>query len=71
MKKCPFCTDGLLERKTIIETYQYKGHTLEIAQAGEYCNHCDEGILSGKDLQETQKEIRDFQANIERLLTIE
>ncbi|EIJ43650.1 putative zinc finger/helix-turn-helix protein, YgiT family [Beggiatoa alba B18LD] len=69
MKKCPFCADGFLERKTILETYEYKGQTLTVKQAGDYCNACDEGILSGKDLQETQKQIHDFHAKIDGLLT--
>ncbi len=45
MKKCPFCKDGFLERKTINETYTYKEHTLEVEQPGEWCNVCEEGIL--------------------------
>ncbi|OQY52430.1 MAG: hypothetical protein DRR08_21385 [Candidatus Parabeggiatoa sp. nov. 2] len=31
-KECPFCKKGVLERKTIKETYSYKGHRLEIEQ---------------------------------------
>ncbi len=35
----------------------------------EFCNSCDEGILNGTDLKATEKQIRDFQANIDGLLT--
>jgi HTH-type transcriptional regulator/antitoxin MqsA len=68
-KECPFCKKGVLERKTIKETYSYKGHRLEIEQSGEFCNSCDEGILNGTDLKATEKQIRDFQAKIDGLLT--
>jgi len=68
-KKCPFCKDGFLERKTIKETYTYKGHTLEVNQPGEFCNSCEEGILNGADLAATAPVIRDFQAQLDELLT--
>lgn len=69
MKKCPFCEEGLLERKTIKETYTYKEHMLEIDQPGEWCTVCGEGILNGADLKTIEKQIRDFQAKIDGLLT--
>jgi HTH-type transcriptional regulator/antitoxin MqsA len=68
-KKCPFCKDGFLARQTIKETYTYKGHSLEVKQPGEFCNSCEEGILNGADLKATEKTIRDFQAQIDGLLT--
>ncbi|MEN8219203.1 MAG: type II toxin-antitoxin system MqsA family antitoxin [Pseudomonadota bacterium] len=71
MKKCPFCKDGLLERKTIKETYKYKGHTLEVEQPGEWCNVCEEGILNGADLKATEKLKNDFQSQVDGLLTSE
>ena len=70
MKKCPFCENGVMERKTLRETHHtYKGHTLEIDQPGEYSAACEEGILSPEDLQATQKQIRDFHAKVDGLLT--
>jgi len=69
MKKCPFCKDSVLERKTINETYTYKGHSLEVKQPGEWCNVCDEGILNGADLKATERELNDFQSKIDGLLT--
>ncbi len=68
-KKCPFCKGGFLERKTIRETYTYKGHSLEVNQPGEFCNACEEGILNGADLKATERFIRDFQAQVDGLLT--
>jgi HTH-type transcriptional regulator/antitoxin MqsA len=71
MKKCPFCKDCFLERKTIKETYKYKGHTLEVEQPGEWCNVCEEGILNGADLKATEKMKNDFQSQVDGLLTSE
>jgi len=68
-KECPFCKTGFLERNTIKEMYTYKGHSIEIEQPGEFCNVCDEGILNSADLNATEKQIRDFQAKIDGLLT--
>jgi len=68
-KECPFCKKGVLERKTIKETYTYKGHPIEIEQSGEFCNGCEEGVLNGTDLKANDKLIRDFQAKIDGLLT--
>ncbi|RKZ52696.1 MAG: antitoxin [Candidatus Parabeggiatoa sp. nov. 3] len=68
-KKCPFCKTGFLERKTIKETYTYKGQRFEIEQPGEFCTLCDEGVLNANDLKSTEKQIRDFQAKIDGLLT--
>ncbi|MDY0096423.1 MAG: type II toxin-antitoxin system MqsA family antitoxin [Candidatus Vecturithrix sp.] len=69
MKTCPFCGEGVLERKVLTETYTYKGHSFEIEQPGEWCSACEEGILNGKDLKATDKQIRDIQAQIDGLLT--
>ena len=60
-KKCPFCENGYLERKTIKETYEYKGHKIEFDQPGEYCNSCEEGILNGNDLKINKKILHDWQ----------
>jgi len=67
MKKCPFCKHGILEKKTVKETYTYRGYSAEIEQPGEWCDTCGEGILSGDDLRATESEIRDFQAKVDRL----
>ena len=69
MKTCPFCGKGVLERKTIQETYCYKGQTLEVEQPGAWCNLCEEGILENDDLKATRKQIRDFQAEVDGLLS--
>ena len=69
MKTCPFCGEGVLERKTIKETYTYKDQSIEVEQPGEWCNVCGEGILDSSDLKATEKQIRDFQAQVDGLLS--
>ena len=69
MKTCSFCGEGVLERKTIKETYTYKDHSIEVEQPGEWCNVCGEGILNSSDLKATEKQIRDFQAQVDGLLS--
>lgn len=69
MKKCPFCNDGQLERKTISETFSYKGEVIELDQPGEFCSSCDEGIVNGEDLKVTEKALHDWRAKIDRFLT--
>lgn len=67
-RKCPFCHDGVLERRVIREQYNYKGHTIEVDQPGEFCTHCEEGILNKEDLEATRQELHDFRAGIDGLL---
>ncbi|MCP4350401.1 MAG: YgiT-type zinc finger protein [Desulfobacterales bacterium] len=67
MKKCPFCKHGLLEQKTVKETYTYKECSAEFEQSGEWCDTCGEGILSSADLMATEMKIKDFQARIDGL----
>lgn len=68
MKTCPFCGKGVLKRKTIKETHTYKDQSIEVEQPGEWCNVCGEGILDSSDLKATDKQIRDFQAQVDGLL---
>ncbi len=69
MKECPFCKNGILERKTAREIYTYKGYSGEFEQPGEWCDTCGEGILNSSDLMATEKQIRDFQSKVASLLT--
>ena len=68
MKKCPVCKKGTLERKKIKETYTYKGQSIDIEQAGEWCDRCNEGILTSADIKTTEKILHDFRANIDGFL---
>ena len=51
---CPACFTGQLERRDKRVTSTYRGHTISYAQPGRWCDHCDEGILTGTDALATQ-----------------
>ena len=68
-KRRPFCGQGVLEHRTVRETYTYKGHDLEVDQPGEFCNRCDEGIITGKDMKASEQAFHDLRANVDGLLT--
>jgi len=70
-RKCPFCGQGVLERKVIEETYTYKGRSLVIEQPGEFCGHCEEGVLGKEDMAATRKALHDFRASVDGLLVSE
>jgi len=69
MKKCPVCEKGPLERTKIKKTYTYKGQSIDILQAGEWCNNgCHEGILTSADIKVTEKILHDFRAKTDGFL---
>ncbi len=68
MKKCPFCEEGVLERKIIRESFTYKGRTMDVEQPGEWCDRCEEGILSNADIKAAEKRLHDFRAKIDGFL---
>ena len=68
MKKCSVCKKGTLERKNFKQTYTYKDKSIDILQPGEWCNCCDEGILTSADIKATEKILHDFRAKIDGFL---
>ena len=68
MKTCPVC-GGALQREERSTPYDYKEHTIEIMQSGEYCSDCGEAFLSPQDLKSTRKQIADFKRHVDHLLT--
>ena len=68
MYKCPCCHKGYLTRKTIKNTFHYKGHSIVLDQPGEYCDTCDDGVLNGSDLAYTSKTLRDWHTEIDGFL---
>jgi len=58
-----------MERRTVRETYTYKGHDLQVEQPGEFCDRCDEGIVTGGDMKATEQAFHDLRATVDGLLT--
>ncbi|MDQ1263000.1 MAG: HTH-type transcriptional regulator / antitoxin MqsA, partial [Campylobacterota bacterium] len=67
MTNCPIC-NGKIEHTSKIITYEYKNHSVQINQLGEYCSECGESFLSPKDLKSSKKEIADFKREVDHLL---
>ena len=70
MKNCPICA-GNIEYITKTVTHFYKNYSKNIEQPGDYCNSCNEGFLSPKDLKATREEIVNFYRKIDHFLTTE
>jgi len=68
MRNCPIC-NGKVEFKTVLTTYTYKKHSIEVEQSGEHCVECKEAFLSPKDLKSTKLEIANFKREIDHFLT--
>lgn len=65
---CPFCYEGEMHRETRHVEYSYKGHTLLIAQPGEYCSHCNEAILEPEDLKSNRLDLQTHKAKVDKIL---
>ncbi|MES2217104.1 MAG: type II toxin-antitoxin system MqsA family antitoxin [Pseudomonadota bacterium] len=66
--KCFACSKGTLEQKIKKQTYTYKGKSIELEQPGLWCDSCDEGILSGKDIAKTEKAFENFKSKVDGIL---
>jgi HTH-type transcriptional regulator/antitoxin MqsA len=68
--KCPICGEGILKRKEITETFEYKGEKFKIPNYVIFeCGTCDESIVDRDTLKTSEKTIRDFQRRVDGLLT--
>lgn len=67
-KVCPEC-GGEMVRETRNVPYTYKNQVIEVKQPGDWCNACGEGVLTVTDIKATEKELHDFRAKIDGLLT--
>jgi len=66
---CPICGKGKLKRGTRRVPYTFRGNTIEVKQPGEWCNACEEGVLSAEDLAATTRARHDAIAKADGLLT--
>ncbi|MCW5589695.1 MAG: type II toxin-antitoxin system MqsA family antitoxin [Legionellales bacterium] len=67
--KCHACQMGNLHQRSKSQTYTYKGKSITLKQPGLWCDYCDEGILSGDDLEKTEKTFDAFKAEVDGILT--
>ncbi len=67
---CPICGDGRLRKKSVRETFEYKGESLTLDDYIIYeCQECEEAIVDPKSIKKTEKPVRDFHRKVDGLLT--
>lgn len=66
--KCPVCGSGSLERKSVKQTFTYKGEKFPYEQPGDWCASCGEGILHNSDMDTTEPLLNDFRAKVDGFL---
>ncbi len=69
--KCVACGKGNLNKTSRKQTYTYKDKSIELDQPGMWCDQCDEGILSGADIEKTEKAFEEFKDKIDKVLSPE
>jgi len=70
MVKYPVCGAGSLKKKVGTESFEYKGETRTIPNYVTYaCNECGEAIVDSATLKESGKMLKDFQREVDGLLT--
>jgi HTH-type transcriptional regulator/antitoxin MqsA len=68
-KRCFNCGKGVMKRGTRSLSVEYKGRSFTIEQPGQYCSLCDEGIITGVDMKQTEKQVHDVRAEVDGYLT--
>lgn len=69
-QKCPVCGAGSLQKKIGTESFEYKGETKTIPNYVTYaCSECGEAIVDSATLKESGKILKDFQREVDGLLT--
>jgi HTH-type transcriptional regulator/antitoxin MqsA len=69
-QKCPVCGAGKLKKQNGAETFEYKGKRITIPNYVTYeCAGCGEAIVDNASLKESGKKLKDFQREVDGLLT--
>ena len=68
---CPVCFKGHLEHRVKQVTSTYLGQSVTYGQPGDWCSHCEEGILSGKDALATQAKLLKWRALVDKQEALE
>jgi len=69
-QNCTICGAGSLKKKIGTETFEYKGETITIPNYVTYaCAKCGESIVDNATLKESGKKLKDFQREVDGLLT--
>lgn len=70
VQECPVCGAGKLKKKIGSEIFEYKAKSITIQNYVTYeCAECGEAIVDSAALRESGKKLKDFQREIDGLLT--
>ncbi len=69
-QKCPICGAGSLKNEVKTETFTYKGESKDIPNYITWsCSECGEAIVDNESLKASGKLLKDFQREVDGLLT--
>ena len=69
-QKCPICGAGSLKKEEKIETFTHKGKSIDIPNYIIWsCSECGEAIVDNESLKSSGKILKDFQREMDGLLT--
>jgi len=69
-QKCPICGAGSLKKEEKTQTFTYKGKSKEIPNYVTWtCSECGEAIVDNESLKASGKMLKDFQREVDGLLT--
>ncbi len=69
-QQCPICGAGSLKKEEKTETFTYKGKSKEIPNYITWaCTECGEAIVDNESLKTSGKMLKDFQREVDGLLT--
>jgi HTH-type transcriptional regulator / antitoxin MqsA len=63
-RTCTLCGKGVLTRRIKAVTYRLHEYETIIEQPGDWCDYCDDGILTGEDIMVTEPLIEKFRADV-------
>lgn len=65
---CPVCGSDLVQ-DTRKARFEYKGHSIELNQSGQFCQSCGEGFLSPEESKANDLALKSFHNEVDGLLT--
>lgn len=65
-KTCPACSGGILAHGIKSTRYDYRNQSLEYAQAGAWCDHCADGIVTGEEAAVNESLLDDFMRRVDQ-----
>jgi YgiT-type zinc finger domain-containing protein len=62
--KCHVCSNEISTRKTKAQMFTYNEKSIMLEQPGLWCDSCEEDVLTGNDIAETEKTFNEFKLRV-------